>query len=343
MEVPTSVFLKALPLISTLIVVTSCQVLPRPVKPAPWTTKAFTAPDGSQFPYTRWLPEGRARAVVLGIHGLGGAASDWRPLGEHLRKRGFAVYAHELRGMGLDPATHRKGRLERRNAWFEDLISFALRIQSIHPDTPVFWYGESLGGILGTHLLSHPKWEDQNVVPEGFILASPIVQIEGKLPAWKEWALRLGARLAPQYRIDLQSLSPEGTPPPQVVSSTTHAEQIHKTPHAITRFSLKLLDEIRRLVSANERHAPSLDVPLLVLHGGQDIFTPPDEVERFFQAVEHPNKEIRFYPKGYHLLLHDVDSPEILRSVERWMLQVMENQSSPERQSAKDRWYNRST
>ena len=84
----------------TLIILTSCQSPMTKVPTATWTPTHFTAPDGTEFPYSKWLPQRSPRAVILGIHGLGGAASDWRPLGEYFRERGIAVYAHELRGMG---------------------------------------------------------------------------------------------------------------------------------------------------------------------------------------------------------------------------------------------------
>lgn len=243
-----------------LLLLNACQMASlRPIPPASWTSSAFTAPDGQTFPYTRWMPDGPPRAIILAIHGLGGAASDWRPLGNHMKSRGIAVFAHELRGMGNDPKPDRVGQLEDPAAWFHDFVSFAKRIQMAYPDTPIFWYGESLGGVIGTRLLTEYRVAELRL--NGFILASPIVQIRGKLPIFHEWGLRAGAFLFPRWRIDLQSLAPEDQPPPQVVSTTTHAEQLSRTPHAVTRFSLRLLEEIRRLVRFNRRRIPETEMP----------------------------------------------------------------------------------
>ena len=309
-------FFKELAGISTLFALSGCQA-PLKFSPAPWTPTQFTAPDGSSFGYTKWLPDGEPRGIVLALHGLGGAASDWRPLGEHLQKRGLAVYAHELRGMGNDPLPDRVGHLDRRSGWFEDFASFALRVQAAHPDVPIFWYGESLGGIIGTNLLEEAHRHGLRL--SGFILASPIVRVTGKLPFWQEWALCLGSRVAPGFRIRLQSLAPSDQPPPQVVSNTTHEAQLAKTPHAVTRFSLRMLDQIRRLVKENRHLVKKNRRPILVLYAGHDVFTPPEEVEEFFGEIGGIHKERRFYPEAYHLLLHDTGSAIILREIEIWL------------------------
>ena len=300
-----------------LILLASCQTPMIKIPTATWTPTHFTAPNGTAFPYSTWLPTSAPRAVILAIHGLGGAASDWRPLGEYFQERGVAVYAHELRGMGNDPVSERIGDLDRPQGWFEDFTSFALRVQSTHPDIPIFWYGESLGGIIGTHLSD--KATTLGLRPSGFILASPIVQVTGKLPFWQSWLLLLGAAVTPTYRLDIQSLAGKESPPAQVVSTTSHEDQLEHTPHAVDRFSPRLLQRISTLVRANRALVRKNSRPLLVLYAGHDIFTKPAEVEQFFGEIGGNHKEKQFYPEGYHLLLHDVGSAEILSDIEIWL------------------------
>lgn len=224
--------------------------------------------------------------------------------------------------MGNDPRPGRVGHLDRRRGWLDDFASFALRVQASHPGVPIFWYGESLGGVIATRLL-HQRTTVPDLRLSGFILASPIVRVRGKLPPWKEWLLRAGARLIPRARIDLQTLAPDDQPPARVVSTTTHQQQLTKTPHAISRFSLRLLDEIRRFVGKNRTPLETGDLPILVLYAGHDVFTPPEEVEAFFNEIKGTRKERRFYPDGYHLLLHDTESDAILAEIESWIERVL--------------------
>lgn len=306
-----------------LVLVSGCQTKIMKVPIASWSTTHYTAPDGTNFPYSRWLPKESPHAVILAIHGLGGAASDWRPLGEYFQKRGVAVYAHELRGMGNDPVKARVGDLDRHDGWLEDFTSFALRVQSTHPDIPIFWYGESLGGIIGTHLLD--KADGFGLRSSGFILASPIVQISGKLPFWQAWGLRLGAHLMPRHRLNILSLADDRKPPAQVVSTTSHEEQLGQTPHAVERFSLRLLNGIRTLVAANREIIRKNKWPILVLYAGHDIFTDPSEVEAFYEEIGGDQKDKRYFPGGFHLLLHDLESAKILQEIENWLVKVQKN------------------
>ncbi len=60
--------------------------------------------DGKVMPFTKWAGEPKSpRGVVICIHGLSGAASDFWPIGDKLPSDGFAVYGLQLRGQGNDP------------------------------------------------------------------------------------------------------------------------------------------------------------------------------------------------------------------------------------------------
>ena len=77
--------------------------------PTAWTTF-----DGKQMPWKEWkVPSGiETKTVVIAIHGLSGAASDFWLLGERLPPQGIAVYGYELRGQGTDPDTVRRGDID---------------------------------------------------------------------------------------------------------------------------------------------------------------------------------------------------------------------------------------
>ena len=89
--------------------------------PAAWTTF-----DGKQMPWKEWkVPSGtETKTVVIAIHGLSGAASDFWLLGERLPPQGIAVYGYELRGQGNDPDTVRRGDIDSASLWLRDLLTF---------------------------------------------------------------------------------------------------------------------------------------------------------------------------------------------------------------------------
>src|SRR5688572_18305179 len=53
----------------------------------------WTSRDGKQLPCKHWPGEPvNPRAVIICVHGLSGAASDFWPVGESLPPKGYAVY-----------------------------------------------------------------------------------------------------------------------------------------------------------------------------------------------------------------------------------------------------------
>ncbi len=293
--------------------------------PASWDAETYTAPDGTIFPRTSWLPaDGRQpRAVVVAVHGLGGATSDWWPLGELCQTRDIAVLAYEVRGMGNDPQVPRRGDLDRRNGWLEDFTSFAKRVSDTYPNVPMIWVGESLGSVIVLNMVVHQA--NAGVVPDACMLTSPIVRVDGKVGGWREPLVRVLMMLTPRLRVDLQALGDADVASARVVSSTTHADQQEKTPHAISRFTLRLLSRIASLVRENRQSIGALTTPILVLYGGHDVFTKEDEVDAFFEEIGSEDKAKTFFPDGYHLLLHDRDRKRVLRRIEKWLEKIVDN------------------
>ena len=109
--------------------------------------------DGKTMPWKSWpAPDGvTTKGVVIAVHGLSGAKSDFWYLGDQLPKRGYAVYAYDLRGQGNDPVVVERGDISGEKVWQRDLATFHALVKRRHPKKPVFWYGESLGSLIALH------------------------------------------------------------------------------------------------------------------------------------------------------------------------------------------------
>ena len=85
--------------------------------------------DGAHFSSSKWIVKNRKipRAVIIGVHGISGAASDFNNLGSALSQKGISVYAYELRGQGNDPEPKRIGDLKDVQLWFSDLNSSSVQ------------------------------------------------------------------------------------------------------------------------------------------------------------------------------------------------------------------------
>ncbi len=276
----------------------------------------WAARDGKVLPFTRWEPGPRkTTAVVICIHGLSGAASDFWPVGEKLPGRGIAVYGLQLRGQGNDPDLKHRGDIRSRKQWLEDLEDFTLLVKRQHRGLPVFWYGESLGALIAVHTAAS---SGPRVHPQGIILSSPVIALRENLQLGllKNFALRAMLNFLPGQKIALETL---GNSEVQVTSHTTHRGQMQHTSHYVPSFSLRLFAEIEQLIKKAPEAAAQLDVPVLVLYTPHDPLVSQAAVETFYDRIPSPKKSKVFFPKSYHLILHDEERDRALKTVTGWL------------------------
>jgi len=285
------------------------------------TRHDWQAPDGETFPYSLWdIPAGqRLRAVVIAVHGLSGAALDFEPLGRHLVAQDIVTVALELRGQGNDPQPHRHGDLVKIDDWFRDLAAFFSLVRCRWSDAQIYVYGESMGAALLTRFLAQAAEVDQ---PAGLILASPVVAMSSKPLWWQEQVFRFLYWTRRTHRINVRKLikPKKGEPPKLVTRDEAHRQWFETAPHKLDCFTIRFFKNLRDLIDGCFEAAPKIRVPVLVVYAANDIFIAPDQVEKFFARLGGREKELRFFPDSYHLLLHDHDKAGVLERIEAWLL-----------------------
>jgi alpha-beta hydrolase superfamily lysophospholipase len=275
------------------------------------------------MPYQKWLPEGgsRPRAVVIAVHGLSGASSDFWFIGDALPRQGYAVYAYDLRGQGKDPIVAERGDIRTATLWLRDLETFHILVRRQHPGAPIFWYGESLGSLICLHTAARRLSDRED--PAGIVLASPVAGLRVTVSDFRRCLLDTAARLAPRTRFTLGELAGVDESKLQVTSTTTHGGQMQVTPHHVPSFSLRLLAEIGRLLDGNEKAARQLRMPVLFLASPHDIISTPEQVQALFAQVRSRRKRLLWYTRSHHLLLHDVQRAEVARDLATWMRRTL--------------------
>jgi acylglycerol lipase len=213
----------------------------RPVGEAAWSEakQSWISRDGETFAYTVWPAQGEKaapRAVIVAVHGLSGAASDFEPLGIDAAKQGVVTYAYELRGQGNDPVRKRRGDIQHPRLWLADLADFTRLVRQRHPDAPLFYYGESMGALIVLHAASTTQANF-----DGVIFASPVVRVKHPLSWWQTLLLRVMGQVAPDYRI---SLNENEAASPRLTRDNAYQQRLQQAPHTITRFSLRLLGHL---------------------------------------------------------------------------------------------------
>ncbi len=275
--------------------------------------------DGKIMPCKCWpVPAGgKPRGVVIAVHGLSGAKSDFWYLGEQLPPHGYTVYAYDLRGQGNDPVIAERGDIKKAAAWQHDLATFHALVKRRHPHTPVFWYGESLGSLITLHtaadLLSN------RADPDGIILATPIAGLRKALSGFQRFLLETAAKLSPRTRYTLGELAGVDESKIQVTSNSTLGNQMAVTPHHVPAFSLRLLSTIGGMIDANPESAHRLKMPVLFIASPNDVLSSADQIQSLFAEVRSRDKRLLWYTRSYHLLLHDVQREEVVHDVTHWL------------------------
>lgn len=275
--------------------------------------------DGKEMPWRHDVaPAGvPVRAVVITVHGLSGAASDFWQLGEVWPPQGIAVYGLELRGQGNDPNLKKRGDIRSGKIWVKDLLTFHKLVSAQHPGVPVIWYSESLGALIALHAADLAGSNGARR-PDGIIFASPAAGLRMRISTGKMLLLRSAGIFLPLKMVNLETLAGVKDSDIHVTQGTTHEAQMAKTPHYVSKFSLRLLDEIYTLMMESPGALHDLRLPVLVLGSPNDVIASPEQIQRFYDQIGSKDKTLLWYRKSYHLLLHDVQREEVLHDVTTW-------------------------
>lgn len=292
--------------------------MPKEIGTSRLQEKTYRSFDGDHFGYTSWLSKKKPEIVIIGVHGISGAASDYRPLAEHLteKQNRITIYAPETRGQGNDPIKARRGDIGHRDEWFQDLTVFTALIREKHPKAKVIWAGESMGSLIVMH--TYAKAEQGKPPCDAIILASPITAFRSDFPRWKEVAVRILGTLFPGFRVSLGGFANDDEV--RVTKDTVHDEQAATNDYHVEHQTLRLLTTLGSLIRGMPTAAQTVKVPTLILHGGKDVFSDPKDVQNFAQNFPLPSHITRkFYPESFHLLFHDHQSQEVVKDIESWI------------------------
>ncbi|MBD2358670.1 lysophospholipase [Tolypothrix sp. FACHB-123] len=260
--------------------------------------------------YQAWLPEGKLKAILVIVHGLGAHSSRFGNIIEQLLPQEYAIYAFDMRGNGRSPG--QRGYINSWAEFREDLRIFIELIQNLHPACPIFIMGHSLGGVVVLdYILRHPQ---AAATLQGAIALAPAIGKVG-VSKFRLFLGKLLSRIWPQFSlstgIDLSAASRD-----QKVISAYAADPLRHT-----LGTARLATEYFATVDWIYAHAGEWQLPLLILHGAADTVALPEGSEIFYQLVTYQDKLRIVYPDAYHELQSDINYPEVMKDLETWLEQ----------------------
>lgn len=261
--------------------------------------------DNLQLYRQSWNPEDGRRGIVVIVHGLGEHSNRYSHVVEELVPAGYGIYTFDLRGHGQ--SSGRRGCILAFEEYREDLGIILNHAHNDAPDLPIILYGHSLGGLIALEYVIQDPGDLQ-----GIIASAPAVGPPGVSPiliAISRVLTVLAPRMTLHTGLDSTAISRD----PNIVKAYTDDPMVHDD--ACARFGGELLNRID-WVNAN---AAELELPLLVLQGGDDRLAFPQNTRGFFESAGSEDKTYREYPGGYHEPHNDIDHEVVLSEVVDWL------------------------
>jgi len=276
----------------------------------------WTAPDGAVFPTERWEAHGSARGVLIYIHGMGGAGSEFHTLAEQAACAGWAGFALNLRGQGRDPISKRRGTELPLAEIEKDIAAFAQVVMKKHPDLPVYWCGESMGALILAHMLAT---RSSDLQADGAIFSAPVVQLRKPVSPVLRPIVRLIAALMPRFRLRPSLFVTGKAEAVRVTRDEEFRAQAKLAEHYIKAFSIGFLNTLGDLIERSQDLSRQITVPSLVLIGRYDIYVTVEQIQAWYDQLASTDKALKIYPDAYHCLWNDLDRQKVIADILSWM------------------------
>lgn len=264
----------------------------------PSTAYAQDHPEiGTQL-VREWSPDAESRATIVLVHGIAEHSGRYERTGRLLAGSGFHVRGFDLIGAGGSGG--RRWDIDDWERFHEQVGGHVAWARS--QGKPVVLLGHSLGGAiaLGYALSEREK-------PDLLVLSAPALAGGA---GWQRAIAPILARLVPTLAVpnavDGAHLSRD-----PAVGEAYFADPL-VTPKATVRFGARAFAQIDEL---NER-VDELNIPTLVIHGGEDRLVPTSCTECF---EGKSNVERWVYPGLRHESFNEPEGPDVIADVARWI------------------------
>jgi acylglycerol lipase len=277
------------------------------------TGDRFVAADGAALPLRRWLPPGSPAAVILALHGFNDYSNAFAGPGAAWARLGIATYAYDQRGFGAAPG---RGRWVGGQRLAEDAAGAARLLRQRYPSVPLYLLGESMGGAVAVLAASGKSGAPVPAV-DGVILVAPAV--------WGRETMTLLERVSLWFA----GLMPDASFSPDIIpieimpsDNIAMLRAFNADPLVIVETRADAINGLVDLMSAALHAGAWFDAPALLLYGEHDEIVPRVPMQRFVRALP-PQAELRqrvaLYPRGYHMLLRDLDASLPVGDVAAWV------------------------
>jgi alpha-beta hydrolase superfamily lysophospholipase len=246
----------------------------------------------------------KPRAIIIFVHGLGEHIQRYTHWVELLAGEGIGFTGMDLPGHGRSDGA--RGHIKSYAQTDEMLDILHEGVSKTFPGIPVFYYGHSMGGGI---VLDHILRKKPDI--KGAIVTSPTLKLSFEPDKFKIVLASLMKNILPGL---IQSSG-------LVVNYLSHDKDVVDRyiadPLVHDKISVSLFHSIMSSGKLTLENAPELKIPLLLMHGSDDMICSP-EGSRIF-ASKTGMAELKIWDGGYHEIHNEPFKTDVFAYLMKWI------------------------
>lgn len=262
--------------------------------------------DGTRIFHRRW-PVENSKANVLIIHGYAEHSGRYDHVAAFFNSMGFGVRAFDVRGHGRSSGV--RGHTRRFSDYLDDAELMLDLIAREDGDPSPFILGHSHGGLIALSLAINREPKTR-----GLLVTSPFLGVAVKVAPAKLAVGRLLSAIYPS--LSLSTGLPSGYLSHDQAVCSAYANDPLVFGTATARWYTEAMGAIDEVF----RRAGELDLPLILLHAGDDRVADPSRAKPFFDAVGSRDKTYIDYPSFYHEVMNEEGKERVFADMREWIL-----------------------
>lgn len=260
---------------------------------------SFVGEGGLRIAYRTWASRSpRApRAVIVIVHTALDHSGRYDAFAQRLVKRGMRVWAHDQRGHGhSDGPAGVIDKMQHATADLAQVVGLARREHG----SPCFVVGHSMGALVGlSYALGHQD-ELAGIVTTAVTLESSPAPMPLRLLGDVFQLDRVAARITPRF--------PLLAFPPSMITSDEQESAEHARDPLVHhgRMPMRTASEMAVAIRGGlSRRLGELHLPLLAMHGGDDVIVGPSASRRLHRDIGSADRTLTIWEGLRHDLFHE--------------------------------------
>ena len=266
----------------------------------------FQGQSGINLFSQSWHPESEPKAAMAIVHGVAEHSDRYQNLVDNLVDLGCALYAFDQRGHGRSEG--QRSYIESWDEYRADLGTFLSLVREHQPTLPLFTYGHSMGALVILDYLLHGFNGLTGVIVSG----SPIDSSDAASPALVATA-RVLSVIWPTF-----SLS---TPinPAHLSCDARVVQAYQEDPEVSKALPVRWGTEYLRTQEWVKKHASEIEIPILIVHGGDDLLCAPEGSQYLYNQISSDDKTLKIYPSYFHEIHNEPGHVIVMEDINTWI------------------------